>query len=433
MKKTNMIKRVLCLVLCIAMGAATLLSLTSCDVEEVTGNEDIITVVRVKKDIESGKKLTADMFETVKILQTEVPLNAIRDIRKIEGKYNTQKLYAGEYVFKGKLSESAPTEATEYESNVVVTDKINTNGDISTEIQKVIDSNPGRTIEFPDGEYVLSKPIKVYADPDKAVSLRLSEFAVIKAADNWNSADAMFCLSVGDIPKGKDLKNTFYLTGGIFDGNGKATAVSVGNGENLMIIGVDFKNVVTAIDVKGGIVDVENVDIVGAGDNSVGMKIAGEYSTYTNVRISNVATAVSVSGDNNVFKSVYATCDNTNNQKRAFVDNSVKGNTYDMCVSENFSVGFEMGTCVSVYSVCYVKWESDAIKNQIGFRSTAKFNSVIRNSKVEFDFAGCGGSYLTDTTTGGDGQVLWPMIGGKNNMVDTSYTAYLKGTTAVAK
>ncbi len=429
MKKTNVLKRILC----ICVIAVTLLALTSCNVGDMKDKDSAITVVKVKSNIEAGKQLTADMFETVKVPETAVPLNAIRDVRKIEGKYNTQAFYAGEYVFMGKLSESDPAKknAIDYESNFVVTEKIDVKGDISDALQQLIDKNPGKTFEFPDGEYVLSKPVKVPADPAKAVSLRLSDFAVIKAADSWSSSEAMFCLSAGTIPEGSELVNTFYLTGGLFDGNGKATAISVENGENLLISGVDFKNVVTAIDVKGGIVDVENCDVIGAGSGSVALKVAGEYSTYTNVRVSNADAAVNVSGNNNLFKSVYATYENKANQLCAFVDTSSMGNNYDMCTSENFATGFSVGTGTSTYSGCYVKWESTSITKQVAFLSTGKFNSVIRTSRVDFDFANCGGAYLADTTEGGAGQILWPMIGGVSNMADTSYTSYLKGTAAV--
>ena len=372
------------------------------------------------------------MFETVKVPETAVPINAIRDIRKIEGKYNTQKLYAGEYVFRGKLTDR-DLSAAGYESNFVITEKINVSGDISDALQQLINNNPGRTFEFPDGIYTISKPIKVPADPAKAVSLRLSDFAVIKAAGSWNSSEAMFCLSAGSIPQGSELVNTFYLTGGIFDGNGKATAISVENGENLLISGVDFKNVVTAIDVKGGTVDVENCDVVGAGSGSVAIKASGDYSTFTNIRVSKADAAVKVSGNENYFKSIYATYEKKANTLCAFVDTATKGNNYDMCTSENFATGFSVGTATSIYSGCYVKWESASISKQVAFLSTGKFNSVIRTCRVDFDSANCGGAYLDDTVTGGAGQVLWPMIGGDSNMVDDSYTSYLNGTTAVSR
>ncbi|MBQ3822496.1 MAG: hypothetical protein II807_05550, partial [Thermoguttaceae bacterium] len=52
--------------------------------------------------------------------------------------------------------------------------------DVADALQKVIDANPHRTLWFPDGTYLLSKPIATPADPNKAVSLDMADFAIIK-------------------------------------------------------------------------------------------------------------------------------------------------------------------------------------------------------------------------------------------------------------
>ena len=63
--------------------------------------------------------------------------------------------------------------------------------DVADDIQNIIDANPNRTLYFPDGTYVLSKPICTPADPKKSVSLQLSKYAIIKASDDWNSEEAL--------------------------------------------------------------------------------------------------------------------------------------------------------------------------------------------------------------------------------------------------
>ena len=70
---------------------------------------------------------------------------------------------------------------------VVVTEYINKKNakGVSDIIQKIIDENPNRTIYFPDGVYIISKPIVTPADPTKSVALQLSNIAVIKAAEGW--------------------------------------------------------------------------------------------------------------------------------------------------------------------------------------------------------------------------------------------------------
>ena len=74
---------------------------------------------------------------------------------------------------------------------VVVTDFFDLKNceDVAYEIQNIIDKNPNRTIYFPDGEYTVKRPIVTPADPRKSVSLKLSDFAVIRVADGWDCDD----------------------------------------------------------------------------------------------------------------------------------------------------------------------------------------------------------------------------------------------------
>ena len=48
---------------------------------------------------------------------------------------------------------------------VIVKVKCDGKSDVSDAIQKIIDKNPNRTIYFPDGVYMISKPICTPADP----------------------------------------------------------------------------------------------------------------------------------------------------------------------------------------------------------------------------------------------------------------------------
>ena len=98
--------------------------------------------------------------------------------------------------------------------------------DVAAAIQDVIDSHPNHTLFFPDGEYVIERPLCTPADPRKSVSLRLADFAILRAAEGWSSEEAMVRLG------GKDPFNTitipgsnYGLEGGIIDGRGVARAV----------------------------------------------------------------------------------------------------------------------------------------------------------------------------------------------------------------
>ena len=62
---------------------------------------------------------------------------------------------------------------------LIATDHFPADGtaDISSALQTLIDANPSRTIFFPDGTYLLSKPVLTPADPHKSVDLILSKYA----------------------------------------------------------------------------------------------------------------------------------------------------------------------------------------------------------------------------------------------------------------
>ena len=83
---------------------------------------------------------------------------------------------------------------------VVVTDyvKPNTGEDVSDALQALILANPNRTIFFPDGEYLLSKPICTPANPAHAVSLKLATFAKLKAMDSWAEKEAVVRLGAAE-------------------------------------------------------------------------------------------------------------------------------------------------------------------------------------------------------------------------------------------
>ena len=104
---------------------------------------------------------------------------------------------------------------------VVITDYVsaNTGRDVSADIQKVIDDNPMRTIFFPDGEYILGKPICTPANPKNAVALHLSNFAVLKASDDWSESEAMVRLGASEPYNTITITGSnYYFSGGVIEG-----------------------------------------------------------------------------------------------------------------------------------------------------------------------------------------------------------------------
>ena len=130
------------------------------------------------------------------------------------------------------LAASGKKKVTPHPSGyVVVTDYVKADGktDVSDALQQVIDEHPNRTLFFPDGVYLISKPLLTPADPRKSVALLLSNYAVIKAVDTWSyPEEAMIRLG------GKDAFNSitingsnYFLDGGVIDGSGVARGVSI--------------------------------------------------------------------------------------------------------------------------------------------------------------------------------------------------------------
>ena len=423
--KNNIFKRVLSAVLCLFMLTSALLVLTSCDEEPEVTEEALVSVVKIVKDIPAGTVITGGMITTEEVRVSDAHINAIRVISKVKGKVALQDMYAGELVFASKLGEPTEEEEEKLQTNLVVTEHITLDEDISDALQQLIDENPGKTIEFPDGDYIIAKPITVSADPAKAVSLRLADYAVIRASDDWDSEEAMVQLSVGEISE-ESTVNSFYLDGGTIDGNHVAKALYVENGRDLLVANVSLINTALGLEVAEGRVDVENLIIVGTdADDSHGMIIGGKDCSIVNVRISNVLNGVDVTGANNLIKSVQAVCVDNSQGTYGFYDDGY-GTMYDMCFSEQFSVGFKMSAeSIAVYSACSVKWTSAANKKHTAFESVKKFNSLIRGCTVDFSFAESNSSFLKAGASGGSGQIIYPIIGGKKNMDNQDFRDYL--------
>ena len=127
---------------------------------------------------------------------------------------------------------------TENKGYIVVTDYVEANSgkDVSDALQELILANPQKTIFFPDGEYLLSKPICTPANPIHAVSLELSRFAVIKAAEGWNDTEAMIRLGAAEPWNNITTNGSNYgIVGGIVDGSGVASGISIDSGRETLI------------------------------------------------------------------------------------------------------------------------------------------------------------------------------------------------------
>ena len=323
---------------------------------------------------------------------------------------------------------------------VVVTDFINSDGerDVSEEVQKVIDDNPNRTIFFPDGEYYLSKPIFTPADPKKSVSLKLSNYAKIIAAENWNGDGALVRLG------GKDFANdirtdgsNYFLEGGIIDGAGVADGISIDGGRETAVRNVSIKHTRIGIHVKKGAnggsadADIFGVNIVGnKKHDSIGLLVEGWDNTFTNMRISDVFVGVWIKSSGNMLRNIHPlyTLDYEDYENSCgFINDELKPNNwFDFCYSDQFAVGFLLGDHV-VLQNCFCFWYSPREKEHICIKSICKFNSVVNGLDVGFCGTEAENIILKTCEEKGPG-VIRDLITSDQSMIsDDTYKKYLQG------
>ena len=257
--------------------------------------------------------------------------------------------------------------------------------DVSDRIQQLIDENPNRTLYFPDGVYLLSKPILTPAHPQRSVDLQLSAFACFRASDDWSSNEAMVRLGA------KEPANDIYtpgsnysLTGGIIDGAGKAKAVSIDGGRETRILNTSIKNAQIGIHIKYGAnsgssdADVTGVNITGNGAaDSIGVLLEGYDNTLTNMRIADVFTGVEVRSGGNMLRNIHPlfifradTCERFEESVGFRIIHGM--NWFDYCYSDQFAVGFHTQGG-GVLKNCFCWWYSGREALHLALRSDGPF------------------------------------------------------------
>lgn len=366
--------------------------------------------------------------------ETEMPVaykgNSVETIEIMENEMNS----AVQIAYNSNNSDTSIASALGY---VIVSNYIKTDGseDVSNKIQQIIDSNPNRTIYFPDGVYLISKPICTPANPSKSVDLQLSNYAVIKAADNWSCSDAMIRLGGKDAANDTHTAGSNYsLTGGVIDGSGKANAVSIDSGRETVIRNVSIKNAVVGINVKYGAnsgssdADISDVNIIGTGGtNSTGIYVEGYDNTFTNIRIGNVFTGVHLKSSSNSLRNIHPLyySDYTDYENSCgFLDEG--SNIYDFCYSDQFCIGFcSTGNDSSVYDNCFCFWYSPTGGKEICFKSDGKFNSIVSNFRA--GFRGDTKNYVLQVGESGGSGVFENLILGSNSLADKTFKRYKEG------
>lgn len=309
----------------------------------------------------------------------------------------------------------------------------------SDAIQRLIDTNPNREIFFPDGIYLLDKPICTPADPRHSVSLRLSNYAVFRATPSWTNVEAM--VRLGGICPANDIRTVgscYFFEGGVLDGAGRAIGLSIDSGRETKVQDVSMKNVTMGIHIKHGAnsnssdADISDVNIVGADpESSVGVWVESNDNTLSKMRIASVKVGVKLTGGGNLLSRIHPLC--TGRMKSydegvGFLD-FANGNHYDVCYSDHFSVGFRLrGT--AVLHDCIVWWYApNKGMPHTAIRCDGPFNSLVTNLQIGFRDKDAVNTVLQVGKDGGKG-FLWDVRVNESLIrpEDTVFRSYLRGS-----
>ncbi len=401
----------LCLILCTAVAAVPFASASDGNIE----------IVKVKEDIKRGERISANNVELVSVKNVNLPDNVITDINQAYGNYAQKDLYAGNYLSNTQIGKSNTFEAradvlkraiTKSEENfVVVTDYIkpNTGENVVSHLQNIINRNPGRTIYFPDGEYVISSSLITKPEQGQTTTFFFSPNAVLKADDNWKSVNgktALICLG-GTYVEGQgeqyndnmSIGSYYGVFGGVFDGNNKADGISIDCSRESVIYGCLIKNAVTGIEIKDGAngvssdADIENVTIVGGGNiGTTGIKLIGYDNTVSNVKIYDMEVGVHLCSGGNALRSIEVFF--TNNPDHKLVYSRTIGIKIELwlsacsffydCLVEDVAIAYYVrGNATLVMDGLRGRWTYD-IGNQVMFQFVNEFNVKLTQCRAEF-------------------------------------------------
>ncbi len=328
--------------------------------------------------------------------------------------------------------------SAEGDGYLLITDfvAVNAGKDVADEIQSIIDNNPNRTIFFPDGEYLVGHPIYTPANPTKSVSLKLANFAVIKATGEWAKGEAIIQLGGKDPANDTHTNGSNYsFDGGIIDGNGIANGISINGGRETAVRNVSIKHTVVGLTIKPGAnsgssdADITGINIIGTGGtDSTGIFLEGFDNTLTNIRIGNVFTGVHVKSSGNILRNIhplyYSDYTDFQNSCGFLVESS--NNWFDYCYSDQFAIGFRTtDNGHNFFHDCFCYWYSPNGGTHTAFKSDRKFNSTVTNFKIGFQGETENNVVLSVGEIGGDGSIENLDVSNKMSG-DNTYKFYLK-------
>lgn len=285
---------------------------------------------------------------------------------------------------------------------LVATDYVVADGvtDVTDALQKLIDDNPNRTIYFPDGVYLISRPLVTPALPAHSVFLSLANYAVIKAADNWEG-DALVRIGGKDFYPGVidnfiyDNGSNYGIEGGIFDGSNVANGIAVDAGREIRICKVSIKHTVIGLHVRkdprygSSDSDFSDINIVGNDTpQSIGVLVEGFDNTFTNMRIASINKGVVCLSGGNSFRNIHPLYIFHEGQDYessiGFVIDS-DNNFLNYCYSDQFAVGFKLSAGIrSNITDSFAWWYRGDVPFQTAIVCDGPLESLINGFHVGF-------------------------------------------------
>ena len=408
------------------IGATQLENTTS----GTTGAIEMIEVPVFTKDIKAGEKITEADVTTKSVRADAIPSTLVKTVRGVVGKYAKIDLFKGDFAYSAKIS----TKATENVADSAGIEKTknkyvdvslfvepNTGADLYSALQALVNANPKRTLYFPDGEYIISKPLKLSAVPTESTSIYLSDNAVIKASDSWMSdANALITVGSGDDKSQNDivtLGSNYFIMGGTLDGNKKATGIKIDAGREILISKIKIVDAVVGINIAYGInsgssdIDVEDIDIYGFGARSKGIVLEGYDNNVVDVRIYDCPTGIST-GNGNFFRGVSVKLTDATTASYAttigFQVNS-GNNWFYSCSTENVATAFAIGTTSEIvvkdFNIRWTKAQGAETAFKVTSNRRAQFNALCSNGIIAFYDVASQNSILTGASSG-SGKIL---------------------------
>lgn len=366
-------KRIFLRIFAIALIAVMLISAVSCTPAEepADGTEEAEALKEPKTveipvfaaDVKFGSKIMEEDLTTKTVNASSVATTMVTSVDDVIGKYASADFYAGDYIYKGKLSNKRVVKSLDVSEiektrnkyvDVSQFVKPNAGVDVYAALQKLIDTNKNRTLYFPDGEYIISRPLQTSAAASASNSFYLSDNAVIKASDSWLGGSKAL-IELGGAEEKNDIQtpgSNYFFIGGILDGNGKAKGISLASGRESLVSKVKIINATVGIYVPEGVnnkssdMDIEDIDIIGNGGTSKGIVVIGIDNNFTDIRISNVRIGVENSSGN-FFRGVSVRLGDEGSKTSSYDGTIAFQNSgvswFYSCSSENMQTGFSLG------------------------------------------------------------------------------------------